>query len=143
MAFPNSRIAGATNCLRWPPRVTTRSRPTSAATAARPAALAGLNPPRQHYQWYYSTPQANLDMHHPPGGLHGFLRAYYHVKSADWPGNDPHALAGWGATELATLPHYYVMPASLGMPAAVAPYAPAADDPAPQRWLPDAELTVY
>ncbi len=107
------------------------------------AALGGLDPPRQHYQWYYSTPQANLDMQHPPGGLQRFLRAYYHVKSADWSGNEPHPLAGSGAAELATLPHYYVMPAGLGMPAAVAPYAPAADDPAPQRWLPDAELAVY
>jgi len=107
------------------------------------AALGGLDPPRQHYQWYYSTPQANLDMQHPPGVLQRFLRAYYHVKSADWSGNEPHPLAGSGAAELATLPHYYVMPAGLGMPAAVAPYAPAADDPAPQRWLPDAELAVY
>jgi pimeloyl-ACP methyl ester carboxylesterase len=108
-----------------------------------PAALAGLDPPRQHYQWYYSTPQADLDMRHPPGGLNRFLRAYYHVKSADWPHDEPGPLAGWGAAELATLPHYYVMPAGLGMPAAVAPHAPAVDDPAPQRWLPDAELAVY
>jgi pimeloyl-ACP methyl ester carboxylesterase len=108
-----------------------------------PAALAALDPPRQHYQWYYSTPQADLDMRQPPEGLHRFLRAYYHVKSADWPGNEPHPLAGLGAAELAELPHYYVMPAGLGMPAAVAPYAPADDDPASQRWLPDAELAVY
>jgi pimeloyl-ACP methyl ester carboxylesterase len=108
-----------------------------------PAALAALDPPRQHYQWYYSTPQADLDMHHPPGGLHRFLRAYYHVKSADWPCNEPRPLAGWSAAELATLPHYYVMPGGLGMPAAVAPHAPDTNDPAPQRWLPDAELAVY
>jgi pimeloyl-ACP methyl ester carboxylesterase len=108
-----------------------------------PAALAGLDPPRWHYQWYYSTPQADLDMQRPPGGLHRFLRAYYHVKSADWPYNEPRPLGGWSAAELATLPHYYVMPAGLGMPEAVAPHAPAADDPAPQRWLPDAELAVY
>ena len=108
-----------------------------------PAALAGLDPPRQHYQWYYSTPQADRDMHHPPGGLHRFLRAYYHVKSADWPHKPPQALAGWSAVELARLPHYYVMPADMGMPAAVAPHAPAADDPAPQRSLPDADLAVY
>jgi pimeloyl-ACP methyl ester carboxylesterase len=35
------------------------------------------------------------------------------------------------------------MPAGVGMPAAVVPHAPADDDPAPQRWLPDAELAVY
>ena len=60
-------------------------------------------------------------MHDPPGGLHAFLRAYYHVKSADWPDNKPHPLAGWSGAALAQLPHYYVMPAGLGMPAAVAP----------------------
>jgi pimeloyl-ACP methyl ester carboxylesterase len=52
-------------------------------------------------------------------------------------------LAGWSAAELARLPPYYVMPQGVGMPAVVAPHAPAADDPAPQRWLPDGELTVY
>jgi pimeloyl-ACP methyl ester carboxylesterase len=108
-----------------------------------PAALAALDPPLQHYQWYYSGPQADLDMHHPPGGLHAFLRAYYHVKSGDWPYNEPHALAGWSAAELARLPHYYVMPAGVGMAAAVAPHAPAADDPAPRRWLPESALAVY
>ena len=27
-----------------------------------------------------------------PQGLHAFLRAYYHTKSADWPGNTPYPL---------------------------------------------------
>ncbi|MFO1069241.1 MAG: alpha/beta hydrolase [Geminicoccaceae bacterium] len=108
-----------------------------------PAALAALDPPRQHYQWYFSTPQADRDMHGPPGGLHAFLRAYYHVKSADWPANRPHPLAGWSAAALAVLPPYYVMPAGLGMPAAVAPFAPAADAAARCAWLPDADLAVY
>ena len=37
------------------------------------------------------------DMWHCPQGVHAFLRAYYHMKSADWPGNRPHALQGWRA----------------------------------------------
>jgi pimeloyl-ACP methyl ester carboxylesterase len=49
--------------------------------------LAALPRPRKHYQWYYSTRQANPDMHHAPQGVHDFLRAYYHHKSADWKGN--------------------------------------------------------
>ncbi len=108
-----------------------------------PAALAALDPPRRHYQWYYSTPQADADMRDPPGGLHAFLRAYYHVKSADWPANDPRPLDGWSGDALAELPHYYVMPADLGMPAAVVAHAPAADAGARCVWLPDAELAVY
>jgi pimeloyl-ACP methyl ester carboxylesterase len=108
-----------------------------------PAALAALDPPRQHYQWYYSTPQADLEMHNPPGGLHAFLRAYYHVKSADWPDNKPYPLAGWSGAALAQLPHYYIMPAGISMPGAVAPFAPRADQTAHCGWLPDADLAVY
>jgi pimeloyl-ACP methyl ester carboxylesterase len=82
-------------------------------------------------------------MRDPQGGLHAFLRAYYHVKSADWPLNRPQPLIGWNADALAQLPPYYVMPAGLGMPAAVAPYAPSTDEVASCAWLTDAELSVY
>ena len=44
---------------------------------------------RKHYQWYYSTREADDDMRRCPQGVHAFLRAYYHYKSADWPGNRP------------------------------------------------------
>jgi pimeloyl-ACP methyl ester carboxylesterase len=108
-----------------------------------PAALAAHDPPLQHYQWYYSTRQAALDMHNPPGGLHSFLRAYYHVKSADWPQNKPYPLSGWTAGALSELPHYYVMPLGSSMPAAVAPHSPSAEDAARCSWLSDAELAVY
>src|SRR5450755_1865193 len=40
--------------------------------------LAALARPRKHYQWYYSTREANADMVHAPQGLYDFLRAYYH-----------------------------------------------------------------
>src|SRR3954464_5794863 len=40
--------------------------------------LAGLPRPRKHYQWYYSTREANADMQFAPQGLHAFLRGYYH-----------------------------------------------------------------
>ena len=62
---------------------------TAHAGAAAPAttenihaALAALPRPRKHYQWYYSTPEANANMHACPQGVHAFLRAYYHMKSA-------------------------------------------------------------
>ena len=54
--------------------------------------LAALPRPRKHYQWYYSTRQANADMHRAPQGVHDFLRAYYHHKSADWKANQPYPL---------------------------------------------------
>lgn len=56
------------------------------------AGLAALHPPRKHYQWYYSSREANDDLQHPAQGLHEFLRAYHHVKSADWPQNRPFPL---------------------------------------------------
>src|SRR5438309_6771703 len=40
-------------------------------------ALAALDRPRKHYQWYYSTREANDDMLHCRQGVHAFLRAYY------------------------------------------------------------------
>ena len=47
---------------------------------------------RRHYQWYYSQRQADDDMRRAPQGVHAFLRAYYHVKSADWVDNKPYPL---------------------------------------------------
>jgi pimeloyl-ACP methyl ester carboxylesterase len=94
---------------------------------------------RKHYQWFYSTREADADMLHAPQGLHAFLRAYYHYKSADWPGNKPFRLAEWSASELAKMPTYYVMERDKGMAQTVAPYMPSH---APD-WLTDAELDVY
>jgi pimeloyl-ACP methyl ester carboxylesterase len=75
--------------------------------------------------------------------VHDFLRAYYHMKSADWPGNRPFPLAAWSATELAKLPRYYVMDLDQTMPETVAPAMPSAADVAACRWLSDYELRVY
>ena len=105
--------------------------------------LAALDPPRKHYHWYYSTTPANTDMHHAPQGLHAFLRAYFHHKSADWPGNRPHPLATWSAPELAKLPTYYVMNLHETMAQTVAPHMPTPSEIAANRWLPDPELAIY
>jgi pimeloyl-ACP methyl ester carboxylesterase len=105
--------------------------------------LAALDPPRRHYQWYYATRPANGDMMQAAQGLHAFLRAYYHHKSADWPENRPHELAAWTATELAKLPTYYVMHRDRTMPETVAPHMPAPAQVAACHWLPEAELAVY
>ena len=59
--------------------------------------LARLERPRKHYQWYYSTREANANMHACPQGVHAFLRAYYHMKSADWRPNTPFPLQAWRA----------------------------------------------
>ncbi|HET7672208.1 MAG TPA: alpha/beta hydrolase [Burkholderiales bacterium] len=94
---------------------------------------------RKHYQWYYSTREADADMRRCPQGVHAFLRAYYHYKSADWEGNKPFRLREWTASELAKMPTYYIMELDKGMAETVAPYMPS--QPAP--WLTDEELRVY
>lgn len=106
-------------------------------------ALAALDPPRKHYQWYYSTREANQNMWRCPQGVHAFLRAYFHHKSADWKANRPYRLESWSTGELAKLPTYYVMALDRGMAETVAPEMPAAAEVAACRWLPDDELGFY
>jgi pimeloyl-ACP methyl ester carboxylesterase len=128
--------------------------PFNTADAASPTAapapadtiydeLAKLSPPRKHYQRYYSTREANDNMWHAAQGLHAFLRAYYHMKSADWTANHPAPLAARTAAEWAKLPRYYVMDLGKGMAETVAPEMPPASAIAANRWLPDEELRVY
>jgi pimeloyl-ACP methyl ester carboxylesterase len=105
--------------------------------------LAALPRPRKHYQWYYSTRDANADMHQAPQGVHAFMRAYYHHKSADWKANAPYPLKSWSAGELAKLPTYYTMDFSENMAATVAKEMPSAAEIAANAWLPDSELAVY
>lgn len=107
------------------------------------AALAALDPPREHYQRYLSSREANDDMWRPPQGLHAFLRAFFYVKSADWPGNKPHPLKAPTANELAQMPTYYVMDLGKTMPQTVAPFQPSAAEVLASKWLTEPELGVY
>ncbi|KIW38318.1 uncharacterized protein PV06_09293 [Exophiala oligosperma] len=110
--------------------------------------LSQLPRPRKHYKWYYCTPASNDEMTYPTGpALHEFLRGYFHLKSADWDGNSPHALAGWTAPALSQMPRYYIMDLADTMREAVARDM-ASEDPGTVanragRWLPDPELAVY
>lgn len=112
------------------------------------AALAQLSPPRKHYSHYYAGPTANRDMMDAPLGLHAFLRSYFHIKSADWAGNDPHPLPPAPAPvseSYAHLPHYYVMPRNATMADVARDDAPSAHEVEAKsdRWLPDDALAVY
>jgi pimeloyl-ACP methyl ester carboxylesterase len=106
-------------------------------------ALEKLDPPRKHYQYYYSTREADENMRGCPQGIHAFLRAYYHYKSADWRGNKPHPLQAWSAEELAILPTYYIMNANPGMAETVAPFMPSQAEIDACTWLTKDELDVY
>ncbi|KAL9111162.1 MAG: hypothetical protein Q9227_004425 [Pyrenula ochraceoflavens] len=99
---------------------------------------------RKHYKWYFSTAAANKDL--SGDGLHRFLRGYFHLKSADWKGNNPHPLKAWNAQELAKMPRYYIMDKDDGMRQSVE--KDMADEDAPKvasrcKWLTDEELDVY
>ncbi|CDO70974.1 hypothetical protein BN946_scf184830.g6 [Trametes cinnabarina] len=121
--------------------------PSSTPPAIFPAtlveeALATLNPPRKHYMVYYSTPEANEDVWHAPQGLQAFFRGYFHIKSADWAGNDPHPVEA-SATGLASIPHYYIMPRKATMADVAAADVPSPEEVSRNSWLPEAELAVY
>jgi pimeloyl-ACP methyl ester carboxylesterase len=105
--------------------------------------LAKLKPPRKHYQRYYATREANDNMWKAPQGVHAFLRAYYHMKSADWKQNNPHPLKARTAEEWAKMPRYYIMDLDKGMAEQMAAEMPSAAEIAANRWLPDSELRVY
>ena len=130
-----------------PPLPFDTERAPNAGGAAYPGSvlddLAALARPRKHYQWYYSSREADDNMRNCPQGLHAFLRAYYHCKSADWKQNRPFPLKSWIADELAKLPTYYVMDLARGMAETVAPEMPSATEIAACQWLPERELAVY
>jgi pimeloyl-ACP methyl ester carboxylesterase len=107
------------------------------------AELGTLTPPRKHYQWYYGTREADADMHRCPQGVHAFLRAYYHHKSADWADNKPFPLASWAPQEIARMPTYYIMERDKDMAATVAAEMPSTQEIVACRWLTEDELRVY
>ncbi|EGO29590.1 hypothetical protein SERLADRAFT_359545 [Serpula lacrymans var. lacrymans S7.9] len=157
MSAPFTGVAGNIGTLS--PSTSSRSGPsaddnkTSAPPPSTPlsAALAALAPPRKHYTHYFSSCNANSDMRTSQGGLHAFLRAYFHAKSGDWPGNDPHPLPSSTsstsplslAKDLLHLPEYYVMPLHANMPEVVAQIATSFVDLTSQGWLSDEEISVY
>ena len=105
--------------------------------------LNALKEPRKHYQVYYSEPSANADMMNASQGIHQFLRAYYHHKSADWHENQPTKLASWDAEVLAQMPTYYIMNKNDTMAETVAPYMPSENQIKNCQWLTNDELAVY
>jgi pimeloyl-ACP methyl ester carboxylesterase len=105
--------------------------------------LNALKEPRKHYQVYYSEPSANADMMNASQGIHHFLRAYYHHKSADWHENQPTKLASWDAEVMAQMPTYYIMNKNDTMAETVAPYMPSENQIKNCQWLTNDELAVY
>ncbi|MCH9673662.1 MAG: alpha/beta hydrolase [Gammaproteobacteria bacterium] len=126
-----------------PPSVAVDSHPAPAGVLAVEDALASLPRPRKHYHAYYATPTANADMQRCEQGVHGFLRAYFHHKSADWAANQPFELGAWSAEELAKLPTYYVMDRGETMAQTVAHEMPSEAEIEACAWLTEAELAVY
>ncbi|MEZ5650416.1 MAG: alpha/beta fold hydrolase [Burkholderiaceae bacterium] len=119
------------------------ARPLASKAADIHSALAALARPRKHYQWYYSTRAANEDMWRCPQGLRDFLRAYFHMKSADWRENRPYRLSGWDADSLAAMPTYYIMDLERNMAQTVAGELPSAASIVANTWLPESAMDVY
>lgn len=121
----------------------TLEKPAAPAHPSLDEQLAALPRPRMDSMTYFGTREANDNMQFSAQGLNNFLRAYYHVKSADWPENHPHALVSGSAQELATLPTYYIMDRGIGMAETVSPHMPTSLQIADNHWLTDSELAVY
>ena len=124
-------------------RSATTTDPTKSSGSSLSDQLAALPRPRKHYQRYYTTRQADNNMRGAPQGIHAFLRAYYHYKSADWEGNRPFRLSARTASEMAKMPTYYIMDLTDGMAETVAKHMPSKEEIAANSWLPDSELRVY
>ena len=88
-------------------------------------------------------PEANGHMWRDARHVHDFLRAYFHAKSGDWPGNTPFELGSWAAEQLARMPDYYIMPLALGMAETVAPSMPSRAVIEACTWLTERELSFY
>jgi pimeloyl-ACP methyl ester carboxylesterase len=121
--------------------------PSVLGTSVLGVRLGDLQPPRKHYQAYFSTPEANAQMSNSAQGLAQFLREYYHVKSADWSGNHgsgrPHPLEAASAEQLALLPRYYVMDEALTMPETVSQLMGSRQAMPIPNWLNEEDLAVY
>jgi pimeloyl-ACP methyl ester carboxylesterase len=113
------------------------------------AEYAKLNPPRKGYQDYWASPEAENDMKHVPQGMTDFFRAFYFMKSADFPGNQnlrplhPVHTAKEAAEQNAQMPEYYVMRRGWSMPTTVAAAMPDAAYIKACKWLTEAECEVY
>jgi pimeloyl-ACP methyl ester carboxylesterase len=105
--------------------------------------LAALPRPRKYYQRYYTTREANHNMHDCPQGLHAFFRGYYYYKSADWKQNKPFPLEARTAEGMAKMPTYYVMDLDKGMCETVAEHMPSAAEIAACKWLTEEDVDVY
>jgi pimeloyl-ACP methyl ester carboxylesterase len=110
---------------------------------------AKLDPPRKGYQDYWRSREAEEDMKHVPQGMTNFFRAFYYMKSADFPGNQNlqpmHAVrtAKEAAEQNARMPEYYVMRRGKSMPATVAAAMPDAAYIKACKWLTEPECEVY
>jgi pimeloyl-ACP methyl ester carboxylesterase len=113
------------------------------------AEYAKLNPPRRGYQDYWASPEADRDMKEVPQGMTNFFRAFYYMKSADFPGNQnlqplhPVHTAKEAAEQNARIPEYYVMRRDWSMPATVAVVMPDAAYIKSCKWLTEPECDVY
>src|SRR5215470_15852225 len=93
--------------------------------------------------------QADRDMENVPQGMTDFFRAFYYMKSADFPGNQNlrpfHAVrsAKEAAEQNAQMPEYYVMRRGWSMPATVAAAMPDAAYIKACKWLTEPECEVY
>ncbi|CCG82636.1 putative Epoxide hydrolase [Taphrina deformans PYCC 5710] len=128
-----------------PPPPSSSVPPATRAKKQAMADFASLDPPRKHYQVYFSGPDAEDDWLNSKQGLNHFYRGYYYYKSALHTKNKPHALGPqWDAKAMAELPEYYLMQAEASMSETVARGVPDVSRMREEMtWMPEEDLKVY
>lgn len=104
--------------------------------------LESLNPPKKHYQWANSQPDAAEMWMGGSLGLKEFFRGYWFLKSKDYPHNHPHKLESYTADQLSKMSDYYVLPYNESMPDVVKSMMKGYDVSVSKAWFPDADLDV-
>ena len=106
------------------------------------ASLAALERPRKYYLAWNMERDTAADYDNPAQGLEAFFSAYFHSKSADWPGNKPRPLKAQSAAEMAQIPTYYVMELNKGMAETMLEYDDSTHA-APCSWMGKEELELF
>lgn len=102
-----------------------------------------LKPKKKHYQYYFSSKNANANIMNCEQGLKNFFRAYFHFKSYDYRLNKPFVLKSFSAKEVSKMPEYYIMKYNLGISQTVKNYMPSEKEIKNCSWLKNKDLEYY
>ena len=105
--------------------------------------LSLLKPKKKHYQYYFSSYGAAINIMKNKKELKNFFRNYFHFKSNDYKDNKPFRLKSFTVKNLCKMPEYYIMYYNLGITQTVKKYAPSLSEIHNCKWLNNEDLNFY